>query len=112
MRGGLAATLGTLLMGQVQNQDLANWGGVHKCRVLCHAQVPEGWSMAQAAAVPEQWLTAYQLLHLVSDVRAGQTVVVHAAGSGVGTAAIQLARDSGLRVFATAGTEEKLQMAR
>lgn len=44
----------------------------------------------QAGGLPEVWLTAYQLLHLVGGLRAGDVVLVHAAGSGVGTAAIQV----------------------
>ena len=75
--------------------------------------IPEGLSMAQAAAIPETWLTAYQLLHLVGGpLEAGETVVVHAAGSGVGCAATQLATTgAGARVFATAGSQSKLDHA-
>jgi tumor protein p53-inducible protein 3 len=73
--------------------------------------VPAGLSLEQAAAVPEVWLTAYQLLHLVGEVQPGDLVLIHAAGSGVGTAATQLVRRAGGRVVATAGSRDKLDLA-
>ena len=65
-------------------------------------QVPQGWSMAQAAAVPVVFLTAYYGLSVLAGLRAGQRVLVHAATGGVGMAAVQLARHWGAEVFATA----------
>ncbi len=70
--------------------------------------VPDGVSLRVAAGIPETWLTAYQLLHFVTEVKANDTVVIHAGGSGVGTAATQLATQHGCRVFVTAGTDEKI----
>lgn len=68
-------------------------------------------SFASAAAVPEAWLTAYQLLHLVAKVKPCDVVLVHAGASGVGTAAIQLARAHGVqRVFVTAGSDAKIEL--
>lgn len=72
---------------------------------------PDGMDFHTAAAIPETWLTAYQLLHFVGEVKEGDTVLIHAAGSGVGTAAIQLAVAAGARVIAVAGTSEKLELA-
>lgn len=71
-------------------------------------RLPEKWSFAQGAAVPEVWLTAYVNLFLEGDLQTGESVLIHAGGSGVGTAAIQLARTVNARVFVTAGAEEKL----
>ncbi|RAU91271.1 polyketide synthase [Mycobacterium colombiense] len=65
-------------------------------------RVPQGWSMAQAAAVPVVFLTAYYGLSVLADLRAGQRVLVHAATGGVGMAAVQLARHWGAEVYATA----------
>ncbi|XP_040080459.1 quinone oxidoreductase PIG3 isoform X2 [Oryx dammah] len=73
--------------------------------------IPAGLTMCQAAAIPEAWLTAFQLLHLVGNVRAGDSVLIHAGASGVGTAAIQLARMAGATPLVTAGSQEKLQIA-
>ncbi|MEU2258247.1 type I polyketide synthase [Nocardia xishanensis] len=64
--------------------------------------IPDGWSSAEAAAVPLAFLTAYYGLRDLADVRAGQRLLVHAATGGVGTAAVALARHWGLEVFATA----------
>ncbi|MGW0884894.1 SDR family NAD(P)-dependent oxidoreductase [Streptomyces sp. NPDC002671] len=64
--------------------------------------MPDDWSFEQAASVPSAFLTAYFALHQVADLRAGQRVVIHAAAGGVGTAAVQLARQLGAEVFATA----------
>lgn len=73
--------------------------------------IPEGLTLSQAAAVPEAWLTAFQLLHQLGNVQAGETVLIHAGLSGVGTAAIQLARKAGAIPLVTAGSQHKLQMA-
>eukprot|EP00949_MAST-11_sp_MAST-11-sp1_P000426 g426.t1 len=80
----------------------------HELLMPVHDSIP----LDVAAGIPETWLTAFQLLHLVGKVQPGESVVVHAAGSGVGTAAIQLASAAGARVTATAGTAEKLGVAR
>ncbi|XP_069881085.1 quinone oxidoreductase PIG3 isoform X1 [Dipodomys merriami] len=72
--------------------------------------IPKGLTMLQAAAIPEAWLTAYQLLHLCGHVQAGDSVLIHAGSSGVGTAAIQLARKAGAIPLVTAGSKHKLQM--
>lgn len=75
-------------------------------------RIPNHWSFAQGAAVPEVWYTAYVNLFLEGDLEAGETVLIHAGGSGVGTAAIQLARVLEARVFVTAGTQAKLDRCR
>ncbi len=74
--------------------------------------VPEGWDFARAAAVPEVFLTAYLNLFEEAGLQPRETVLVHGGASGVGTAAIQLARHQGCRVLATAGTEAKRDLCR
>ena len=74
--------------------------------------VPNGYSMAESAATAEVFLTAYQLLHSIGNVQSGQHVLIHAGASGVGTAAIQLAKALGAKVAVTASSEEKLQACR
>jgi tumor protein p53-inducible protein 3 len=64
--------------------------------------LPAGMPFEQAAAIPEAFLTAHLNLFTLGRLRAGEAVLVHAGASGVGTAAIQLARSAGARVFASA----------
>lgn len=75
------------------------------------AEVPANLEWAEAASVPEAFITAHDALFTQAELRIGETVLVHAAGSGVGTAAIQLARAAGAKVFGTSRTEEKLRRA-
>ncbi len=73
---------------------------------------PEGLSWTDAAAIPLCFLTAWQMLVRKAKVEPGQTVLVQAAGSGVSTAGIQIAKMYGARVFATAGSDEKCARAK
>lgn len=74
--------------------------------------IPDHISFVEAAAFPLTFLTAWHMLLTVAGVRPGETVLVLAAGSGVGQAAIQIARFMGARVLATAGSDVKLRRAR
>ncbi|GGE08035.1 NAD(P)H quinone oxidoreductase [Marinithermofilum abyssi] len=74
--------------------------------------VPERFSFEEAAAVAEVFLTAYQCLFWLGDLQQGQRVLIHAGASGVGTAAIQLAKKHGTHVIVTAGSEEKLRFCK
>ncbi|MFD1426895.1 NAD(P)H-quinone oxidoreductase [Kroppenstedtia sanguinis] len=71
--------------------------------------VPERLNMVEAAAIAEVFLTAYQALFWLGDLQKKDRVLIHAGASGVGTAAIQLAKSHGATVFTTAGSEEKLE---
>jgi NADPH2:quinone reductase len=73
--------------------------------------IPEGLSFEEAAGFPVQFLTAHNCLHEWGDLAAGESVLIHAAAGGVGTAAVQLAREVGAEIFGTASTAEKLQRA-
>jgi putative PIG3 family NAD(P)H quinone oxidoreductase len=74
--------------------------------------IPKTWSVEQAAAIPEVFLTAYVNLFMEANLQEGETVLIHGGASGVGTAAIQLAREAGCRVLTTAGTDEKTAYCR
>lgn len=91
-------------------------GGGYAEKAAVHAdmllQLPDAWSFEEGAAVPEVWYTAFVNLFLEGQLEEGETVLLHAGGSGVGTAAIQLAREAGARVFITAGAPEKLERGR
>ena len=69
--------------------------------------IPDWLSFEEAAAVPEAWFTAYLNLFREGAIAAGEVVLLHAAGSGVGTAAIQLAKRAGARVAATVRSAAK-----
>lgn len=56
---------------------------------------PESVSFEEASAIPEVWFTAYQALFFVGEFQKGQDVLIHAGASGVGIAAIQLAKEAG-----------------
>jgi NADPH:quinone reductase-like Zn-dependent oxidoreductase len=73
---------------------------------------PTNLSFEEAAAVRLTFLTAWHALVARARVRPGETVLVHAAGSGVGVAAVQIAKLLGARVIATAGSDAKLEKAR
>ena len=74
--------------------------------------VPDGVEAAAAAALPTAWLSAWYCLRRLAAVQAGESVLVHAAASGVGSAAVQIARDAGATVIAVAGTEHKASWLR
>ena len=74
--------------------------------------LPPNVSFAQGAAMGTPYATAYRGLLQRAGAEPGETVLVHGASGGVGTAAVQLARARGLRVFGTAGTDEGLTLAR
>src|SRR5688572_29636551 len=76
------------------------------------AEIPAKLDWAEAAAVPEVFITAHDALFTRASLQSGETMLVHAAGSGVGTAAIQLARAAGAQAFGTSRTAEKLERAR
>jgi NADPH:quinone reductase len=73
--------------------------------------VPDGVDLRAAAALPTAWLSAWYCLRRLADVRPGEWVLVHAAASGVGSAAVQIAVDAGATVIATAGSAAKAAWA-
>lgn len=75
-------------------------------------RLPDGWSFAQGAAVPEVWYTAYINLFDEGQLKRSETALIHAGASGVGTAAIQLALDAGARAIVTVGSAEKAAYCR
>jgi NADPH2:quinone reductase len=74
--------------------------------------VPEGLSMAEAAAIPEAFATSYLNLCLEGEMKAGDTVFIQAGASGLGMAAVQLAKAFGAKVVTTVGSEAKAQFVR
>jgi len=74
--------------------------------------VPAGVTLIEAAALPETACTVYSNVFLIAGLAAGQTLLVHGGGSGIGTMAIQLAKHAGARVAVTAGSRQKLDVCR
>jgi putative PIG3 family NAD(P)H quinone oxidoreductase len=91
-------------------------GGAYAEHVVVHARalarMPRGMSFTDAAAVPEAFLTAWDAMVAQAHLASGEVVLVHAAGSGVGTAGFQLALAVGGRPIGTARTADKLTRAR
>jgi putative PIG3 family NAD(P)H quinone oxidoreductase len=87
-------------------------GGGYAEKALLHShmamRIPEAWSFETAAAVPEVYLTANETLFTLGELTQGETVLIHAGASGVGTAGLQMAKQAGARVFVTAGSAAKI----
>jgi NADPH2:quinone reductase len=90
-------------------------GGAQAEAVVVHEDeaipIPEGLSFAEAAAIPEAFLTAYDALVTRGRVAPGERVLIHAVGSGVGTAATQIAKHLGATVVGTSRSADKLTRA-
>lgn len=79
---------------------------VHQSRCM---PIPKNLSFEMAAAIPEVFLTAYQALFTIGELQPNQWVLIHAGGSGVGTAAIQLAHACDAKTIATTRSQDKLE---
>jgi NADPH:quinone reductase-like Zn-dependent oxidoreductase len=97
------------ILGESTNGGYAELLDVPVANVL---PIPESLTFAQAAAIPLTFQTAWQMLVDKARVQPGETVLVHAAGSGVSSAAIQIARLFGAKVIATTSTSAKAARAR
>eukprot|EP00347_Sterkiella_histriomuscorum_P009914 403339393 len=96
-------------MALLSGGSYALYAKVHKDHLI---PVPKSLKLEQIAAIPEVWLTAYQLLHLVGNSKPKETALVLAAASGVGTSLIQLAKKHDMKVIAVASTHEKLKICK
>ncbi len=96
--------VGDRVMALLGGGGYAENAAVHEEMLL---SIPEGWSFNHAAALPEVWLTAYVNLFLEGKLAPDEIVLIHAGASGVGTAAIQLAKIMGAAVVITAGSSRK-----
>ncbi|MBA2244125.1 MAG: NAD(P)H-quinone oxidoreductase [Gemmatimonadetes bacterium] len=107
-RAGLWA-VGDRVMGIIGGGGHAEYVVVHERAAV---RVPSDLSWEEAAAVPEVFMTAFDALFHRLDLQLGERLLIHAVGSGVGTAAVQLARSAGAIVLGTSRTPEKLERAR
>ncbi|AZV61242.1 NAD(P)H-quinone oxidoreductase [Peribacillus frigoritolerans] len=104
--GGANIQTGTRVMGLVNGGGYAQYALMPADRAM---KIPDNLSFEEAAAIPEVFLTAYQTLFWLGELTDQETVLIHAGGSGVGTAAIQLAKKlTKAKIITTAGSKEKL----
>lgn len=103
--------VGTRVAGLTNQNGYAEYVVMHAGHAM---RIPESMSYIEAAAIPETFLTAYQTMFWLGELKPLETVLIHAAGSGVGTAAIQLAsrKITDAHIIATAGSQHKLDMAK
>ncbi|WP_236068314.1 zinc-binding dehydrogenase [Citreicoccus inhibens] len=97
------------LLGEHVRGGYAEYVSVPRQNIL---PKPRELTFAEAACLPLTMLTAWTMLVRRAELKPGETVLVHAAGSGVGSAAVQICKLMGATVIATASTEEKLRRAR
>jgi putative PIG3 family NAD(P)H quinone oxidoreductase len=100
--------IGDRVMGLVGGGAQAELVVVHQDEVL---PIPAGLPYAEAAAIPEAFLTAYDALVTRAGLRATERVLIHAVGSGIGTAAAQIAKHLGATVLGTSRSGDKLARA-
>jgi NADPH:quinone reductase len=100
---------GDRVMGIIGGAGHAEFLCVHEREVI---PIPAGMSWESAAAIPEAFLTAYDALFNRLDLTIGETVLIHAVASGVGTAGIQIARTIGAKVVGTSRSAGKLERAK
>lgn len=115
---GVIAALGEGVEGWSRGDQVCALlaGGGYAERVAVPAgqllPVPRGVDLVTAAALPEVTCTVWSNLFMVARLAEGETLLVHGGAGGIGTTATQLARASGARVLATAGSPEKLELCR
>lgn len=100
--------VGSRVMGIVGGGGHAEYVCVHEREAM---RIPHNLSWEEAGAIPEAFLTAYDALFRQLDVQMGDRLLIHAVGSGVGTAALQLARAASVRTLGTSRTPTKLRKA-
>jgi NADPH:quinone reductase len=91
---------------------LGGWADVVAAAPGLTFPIPEGWSFEAAAGTVMNYHTAHFALHRRGRLKAGETVLVHGAAGGVGTASLQVARGAGARVLAVVSSEAKAEVAR
>ena len=96
--------LGDKVVALIPGGGYAEYCVVHETNTL---PIPKGFSMIEAAAIPETFFTVWPNLFQRGRLTAGETVLIHGGASGIGTTAIQLAKAFGAKVIVTAGSTEK-----
>ena len=112
---GTVSAMGDAVKGGISEGDrvfgLVGGGGYAEQAVIDYRMampIPEAWSFEEAAALPEVFFTANENIFTLGKLSAGETILIHAGGSGVGSAGVQISQHAGATVFVTAGTPEKI----
>lgn len=95
--------IGDKVFGLIPGGGYAQFALIHEDMAI---RIPDNLSFEQAAAIPEVFLTAYQSIVWLAGLKAGEYILIHAGASGVGTAAIQIAREFGAKIIITASAEK------
>jgi putative PIG3 family NAD(P)H quinone oxidoreductase len=75
-------------------------------------RIPENLDFVEAAAIPEAFITAHDAAFVQAEMKSGETLLIHAIGSGVGLAALQIANANGVKVIGTSRTEDKIERSK
>ncbi|KAJ8030669.1 Fatty acid synthase [Holothuria leucospilota] len=95
---------GKRVMGLVESQGLAWYVFTEPCLLF---DVPESWTLEDAATVPAVYCTVFYALVVRGQVKAGESILIHSGSGGVGQAAIAVALSYGCKIYTTVGTQEK-----
>lgn len=107
--GVTAWKVGDRVMAIASGEAQAEYAVAHERMLL---RVPEGMALTDAGAIPEAGMTAHDAMFTIGGLRPGAAVLIHAVGSGVSTAALQIARAAGALTIGTSRTPDKLEKAR
>ncbi len=107
--GVTAWKVGDRVMAIASGEAQAEYTLAHERMLL---PVPEGMSLTDAGALPEAGMTAHDAMFTIGGLRPGAAILIHAVGSGVATAALQIARAAGALTIGTSRTADKLEKAR
>ena len=99
-------TVGDKVMALTSGGGYAEFCRVHQDHCM---EIPDGLDMVHAAGVPETFFTVNYNVFMRAGLRAGESLLVHGGSSGIGTAAIQMAKAAGCRVMVTAGSDAKCE---
>ena len=112
---GTVSAMGGAVVGVTRGDrvfGLVGGGGYAEQAIIDYRMampIPDAWSFEHAAAVPEVFFTANENIFTLGKLSAGETILIHAGGSGVGSAGVQISHHAGANVFVTAGTAEKIE---
>lgn len=95
--------IGDKVFGLIPGGGYAQYAVIHEDMAL---RIPENLTFEQAAAIPEAFLTAFQAIVWLAELKSSEYILIHAGASGVGTAAIQIARELGAKIIITASAEK------